>query len=43
VLKAYRFQYILSGVERTRFPAILRSMLTEEQFQRVVAALAPLG
>ncbi len=43
VLKAYRFQYILSGVERTRFPAILKSMLTEEQFQRVVAALALLA
>jgi hypothetical protein len=42
LLKAYRFQYVLSGIEHTRFPAILRGMLTEPQFERVVAALSPL-
>jgi hypothetical protein len=42
LLKAYRFQYVLSGIEQTRFPQILRGLLTEPQFQRVVDALAPL-
>jgi hypothetical protein len=42
-LAAYRHQYILSGVASTRFPAILRDMLDDAQFQRIVAALAPLG
>jgi hypothetical protein len=40
-LRAYRYQYILSGVESTRFPRILRELLPEREFQRVVAALAP--
>ena len=38
---AYRYQYLLSGVARTRFPDILRSMVTEEDFGRVAAALPP--
>jgi len=41
-LRAYRYQYIISGVERTRFPHILRELVTETDFDRVVAALAPL-
>jgi hypothetical protein len=41
-LAAYRYQYVLSGIESTRFPDLLRSMLDEAQYQRVVAALAPL-
>ena len=42
VLRAYRWQYILSGVEDKRFQKVLRSMITEEQMQRIGAALAPL-
>jgi hypothetical protein len=43
LIRAYRFQYILSGVQRTRFPAILQGMVSAAQLQRVVDALAPLG
>jgi hypothetical protein len=42
LLRAYRYQYIGSGVERTRFPSILKGLLSPSQFDRVVAALAPL-
>ncbi len=41
-LRAYRYQYIVSGLQRTRFPTILFGMLSEAQRQRVNAALAPL-
>ena len=41
-LEAYRYQYILSGVQKTRFAEILRGMLDETQFERIVQALAPL-
>jgi hypothetical protein len=41
-LRAYRHQYILSGVERTRFTTILRELITEPQFQRISQALATL-
>ena len=41
-LKAYRHQYILSGVKQTRFTEILRGMIDEAEFGRVAAALAPL-
>jgi hypothetical protein len=42
VLRAYRWQYILSGVEEKRFQKVLRSMITGEQIRRIEAALAPL-
>jgi hypothetical protein len=42
LLRAYRYQYIGSGVERTRFPAILKELLSPSQFDRIVAALGPL-
>ena len=42
LIKAYRFQYVLSGVHGTRFPEILGSLVSGEQLQRIVAALAPL-
>lgn len=42
-LAAYRYQYILSGVELTRFAEILRAMLTDAQYGRVVAALPEVG
>ena len=42
LLRAYRFQYIASGVERTRFMLILRSLIPEAEVARVARALAPL-
>ena len=43
MLKAYRFQYILSGVKSTRFPEILGRLVSKPDLARVVDALAPLG
>ena len=42
VRRAYRWQYILSGVEERRFQKALRAMITGEQIHRIEAALAPL-
>jgi hypothetical protein len=42
VLKAYRWQYIVSGVQDARFQAILGDMVTPEQSKRIGAALAPI-
>jgi hypothetical protein len=42
VLKAYRWQYIVSGVSDPRFQNVLFPMLTEAQGSRIQAALAPL-
>ena len=42
VLKAYRWQYIVSGVEDPRFMDILGSMITPEQADRIGKALAPI-
>jgi hypothetical protein len=42
VLKAYRWQYIVSGVEDPRFMGILGSMITPEQAGRISAALVPI-
>ena len=43
LLRAYRYQYIFSGVEHTRFPEILRQHITEAQFERITQALSALG
>ena len=43
VLKAYRWQYIVSGVMEPRFQKVLFSMLDEEQAGRIQGALAPLS
>ena len=43
VLRAYRWQYIFSGVSHTHFGRLLTSMTTEAQMQRIQAALAPLA
>jgi hypothetical protein len=43
LLKAYRWQYILSGVKETRFGGILGELVTPEQAARVGQALAGLG
>lgn len=42
VLRAYRWQYIVSGVEDPRFTGILGSMITPQQSARIGAALAPI-
>jgi hypothetical protein len=42
MLKAYRWQYIVSGVQEGSFVTLLRSMIPPAQFERVTAALAPL-
>jgi hypothetical protein len=42
ILKAYRWQYIGSGVKHGRFVTLLKSMITPAQMERVVGALAPL-
>ncbi len=41
-LRAYRHQYIVSGVRDTRFVAVLGGMVSAAQSQRIDAALAPL-
>jgi hypothetical protein len=42
VLKAYRWQYIVSGVQDGRFLGVLAAMITQPQLERISAALAPL-
>jgi hypothetical protein len=42
VLHAYRWQYIISGVEEPRFQKILGGMISKEQFGRIGEALAPI-
>ena len=42
VLKAYRWQYIVSGVQEPRFLEVLGSMITADQGARINAALAPI-
>jgi hypothetical protein len=42
LLKAYRWQYIVTGVENERFLAILTSMLNSGQMGRIGEALGPI-
>jgi DNA-binding Lrp family transcriptional regulator len=42
LLKAYRWQYIFSGVEHPRFRALLSGLITETQGERINKALASL-
>ena len=42
VLKAYRWQYIVSGVQDPRYMGILGDMITPEQLRRISSALAPI-
>jgi hypothetical protein len=42
VLKAYRWQYIVSGVQDPRFMGILGDLTTPQQMQRIAAALGPI-
>lgn len=41
VLRAYRWQYIVSGAQHPRFAEILGGMVNEAQMARIGAALAP--
>jgi hypothetical protein len=43
VLKAYRWQYIVSGVGEPRFQALLSALVTGAQMRRIQQALAPLA
>jgi hypothetical protein len=43
ILKAYRWQYIVSGVAEPRFQELLASLVTPEQLRRIQDALAPLA
>jgi hypothetical protein len=42
MLHAYRWQYIVSGVQDERFQKVLGGMITEAQMQRIGSALAPI-
>lgn len=42
VYRAYRWQYIVSGVQNPRFTQVLGSLITKEQAQRIGNALAPI-
>jgi hypothetical protein len=42
ILGAYRWQYIVSGVQQPRFLGLLTGMVSDAQAQRISAALAPL-
>ncbi len=43
VLRAYRWQYILSGAQHPRFLGILGRLVTDAQGQRITGAMAPLA
>ena len=42
LLKAYRWQYIVSGVQEPRFMEVLKSLVTKQQLDRIVVALGPI-
>jgi len=42
MLKAYRHQYIVSGVQEPRYLQVLQSLVTQEQMERIGKALAPI-
>jgi hypothetical protein len=42
VLRAYRWQYILSGAQHPHFIKVLTSLITDAQTERVHSALTPL-
>lgn len=43
MLKAYRWQYIVSGATEPRFQNVLFGLIDAEQRQRIETALAPLS
>jgi len=42
VLKAYRWQYIVSGAKEPRFGEVLAELVTPAQMERIGAALGPI-
>jgi hypothetical protein len=42
MLKAYRWQYIVSGVQDPRFQKALGGMVSDAQMKRIGGALAPI-
>ena len=42
VLAAYRWQYIVSGVQEPRFRDVLGGLITSAQHERIAAALMPI-
>ena len=42
LLRAYRWQYIVSGVQHPHFARLLTGMTTQSQMSRIQAALAPI-
>jgi uncharacterized membrane protein len=42
MLDAYRWQYIVSGVQEPRFAHVLSSMVNDTQLARIQTALAPI-
>lgn len=42
MLRAYRWQYIVSGAHHPQFTKMLSGMVTRQQLQRIQAALAPM-
>jgi hypothetical protein len=43
MLRAYRWQYILSGAQDERFLSILGDLVSDEQKARIAAALSPIA
>ena len=43
LLKAYRWQYIVSGVQEPRFVEVLKALVTRSQMERISNALAPIA
>jgi hypothetical protein len=42
ILQAYRWQYIVSGIQEGRFMSVLSGFISKEQGERIVTALSPL-
>ena len=42
LLKAYRWQYIVTGVQEPRFAEVLKALVTSAQMDRIGQALAPI-
>ena len=42
ILKAYRWQHIVSGIQDDRFMAILKDLIDDRQAERVSRALGPM-
>ena len=40
--KAYRWQYIVTGVQEPRFAEVLQALVTPAQMERIGRALAPI-